>query len=76
VSPFALVPLTTRLEARISAIRMAPVRAAPIPKRAATAGTRISEANASPVPNSKALELEGADTAKALLVAIAETSNV
>ena len=50
---FRLVPLTARFEAFIRAILSAPVRLGPKPMDVASAGTRISDANASPVPTIK-----------------------
>lgn len=51
VSPAALPLLITRLEARIRAIRIAPVRVALMPSCVATAGNNIKDAKARPVPS-------------------------
>jgi hypothetical protein len=57
ISPVSASPLDelpmARLEAFISAIRIAPVRLGPTPRLVARAGTKIREAKARPVPNSK-----------------------
>lgn len=45
-----LVPLTARVDAFMSAMRRAPVMLGPSPMDVANAGTRISDANARPVP--------------------------
>jgi hypothetical protein len=54
-SPPWLLPATMRLEARMRAILRAPVRVALTPIWAATAGRRMIDAKASPVPTMMAL---------------------
>lgn len=64
-------PFTARLDARMSAIRKAPVMLAPKPSCIAKAGTKIKDANAKPVPRSSLPEPEGLLAAAAGTVATA-----
>jgi len=52
-SPLVEEPPKARLEAFIKAMRKAPVMLGPMPKVAARAGTKINEANTSPVPKAR-----------------------